>query len=70
MKLKVQRTDTGVLVGGSMESLEEAKESGCEILVEDGPSVYTMAIDILEKYPRFKEIIINTELTGYGKVEY
>ena len=40
MKLKVQRTDTGVLVGGSMESLEEAKESGCEILVEDGlPSI-------------------------------
>ena len=56
MKLKVQRTDTGVLVGCIMESLEEAKESGCEILVEDGPSVYTMAIDILEKYPRFKEI--------------
>ena len=63
MKLKVQRCDTGILVGGSMESLEEAKESGCETLVEDGPSVYTMAIEILEKYPRFKEVIINTELT-------
>ena len=24
MKLKVQRSDTGILVGGSMESLEEA----------------------------------------------
>ena len=66
MKLKVQRCDTGILVGGSMESLEEAKESGC-VLVEDGPSVYTMAIDILEKYPRFKEIIINTELTDDGE---
>ena len=63
MKLKVQRCDTGILVGGSMESLEEAKKSGCETLVEDGPSVYTMAIEILEKYPRFKEVIINTELT-------
>lgn len=63
MKLKVQRCETGILVGGSMESLEEAKESGCETLVEDGPSVYTMAIEILEKYPRFKEVIINTELT-------
>lgn len=63
MKLKVQRCDTGILVGGSMESLLEAKESGCETLVEDGPSVYTMAIEILEKYPRFKEVIINTELT-------
>ena len=67
MKLKVQRCETGILVGGSMESLEEAKESGCEILVEDGSSVYTMAIDILEKYPRLKEIIINTELTDDGE---
>jgi hypothetical protein len=49
-----------------MESLEEAKESGC-VLVEDGPSVYTMAIEILEKYPRFKEVIINTELTDDGE---
>ena len=70
MKLKVQRTDTGILVGGSMESLEEAKESGCEILVEDGPSVYTMAIDILERYPRFKEVIINTDLTDDGQDDH
>ena len=67
MKLKVQRSDTGILVGGSMESLEEAKEGGCEILIEDGPSAYTMAIEILEKHPRFKEIIINTELTDDGE---
>ena len=46
-----------------MESLKEAAQGGCEILVEDGPSVYKMAIEILEAFPRFKEIIINTELT-------
>ena len=46
---------------------EEAKEGGCEILIEDGPSAYTMAIEILEKHPRFKEVIINTELTDDGE---
>ena len=63
MKLKVQRCDNEIILGGCMESLEEAKESGCDVLVEDGPSVYKMAIAILEAFPRFKEIIINTELT-------
>ena len=70
MKLKVQRTDTAILVGGCMKSLEEAEESGLEILEEDGPSVFEMAMNILESFPRFKEVVINTELTGYGKVEY
>ena len=63
MKLKVQRIDDEIVIGGGMESLKEAKDGGCEILVEDGPSVYKMAIDILEAYPRFKEVVVNTELT-------
>lgn len=63
MKLKVQKCDKEIILGGCMESLEEAKESGCDVLVEDGPSVFKMAIAILEAFPRFKEIIINTELT-------
>ena len=67
MKLKVQRTDADIVLGGCMESLKEAKEGGCEVLVEDGPSVYKMAIDILEAFPRFKEVIINTELTEDGQ---
>jgi hypothetical protein len=67
MKLKVQRDDSEIIVGGCMNSLKEAKEGGCDILVEDGPSVYKMAIEILEAHPRFKEIIINTELTDDGE---
>ena len=63
MKLKVQNLNDQIVVGGCMESLKEAAQGGCEILVEDGPSVYKMAIEILEAFPRFKEIIINTELT-------
>ena len=63
MKLKVQNLNDQIVVGGCMESLKEAAQGGGEILVEDGPSVYKKAIEILETFPRFKEIIINTELT-------
>lgn len=70
MKLKVQNTNNQIIVGGCMESLKEAAQGGCEILVEDGPSVYKMAIEILETFPRFKEIIINTELTEDGQDNY
>ena len=63
MKLKVQKVNNEIVIGGCMESLKEAKESGCDILVEDGPSVFEQAIKLLEAFPRFKEIIINTELT-------
>ena len=64
MKLKVQRIDEEIVIGGGMESLNEAQNGGCEILVEDGPSVYKMAIGILEAYPRFKEVVISTELSN------
>jgi hypothetical protein len=63
MKLKVQNVNSQIMLGGNMESLEEAAQGGCDILIEDGPSVYKKAIEILETFPRFKEIIINTELT-------
>lgn len=64
MKLKVQRIDEEIVIGGGMKSLNEAQNGGCEILVEDGPSVYKMAIGILEAYPRFKEVVISTELSN------
>jgi hypothetical protein len=38
-----------------------------ETLGEDGGTIYDMAIAILQRFPRFKEIIINTELTEDGK---
>lgn len=70
MKLKVQKTNDEIVIGGNMESLEEAAQGGCEILIEDGPSVYKKAIEILEAYPRFKEVIVSTELTEDGQDNY
>jgi hypothetical protein len=62
MKLKIQRTDCILELGGKM-SMDEQFET----LGEDGGTIYDMAIAILQRFPRFKEIIINTELTEDGK---
>ena len=35
-----------------------------ETLGEDGGTIYDMAIAILQRFPRFKEIIISTELSN------
>lgn len=58
MKLKIQRTDTALILGSKM-----SKEDDFETLADDGASVYEMAALILARYPRFKEIIISTELS-------
>ncbi len=63
MKLKVQRIKGDITIGGSMESLEEVKQGKAEVLKEEGPLVYKMAIAILEQNPQFNEVIVNTELT-------
>lgn len=62
MKLKIQRKEKKIH-GDFMESPKQAKDGGCDILVEDVSSVFEEAIKLLEAFPRFKEIIINTELT-------
>ena len=59
MKLKVQRTDCILELGGKM-SMDEQFET----LGEDGGKIYDMAIAILQRFPRFKEIIISTELSN------
>ena len=66
MKLIVQKRDSGIEIGGDMESLKEVKEDR-KTLIEDGPFVYRVAIALLRVFPRFKEIIINTELTDDGE---
>ena len=70
MRLIVQKTDEAIIVGGCMKSLNEARDGGCETLVKDGPSVFEMAVNILERFPRFKEVIINTVLTEDGEIDY
>jgi len=70
MKLKVQKVNNEIVIGGNMKSLEEAAQGGCETLVEDGPSVYEMAIAILKAHPRFKEVIVSTELSEDGQDDY
>lgn len=59
MKLKVQRTDCILELGGKI-SMDEQFET----LGEDGGTIYDMAIAILQRFPRFKEIIISTELSN------
>ena len=59
MKLKVQRTDCILELGGKM-SMDEQFET----LGEDGATIYDMAIAILQRFPRFKEIILSTELSN------
>ena len=66
MKLIVQKRDSGIEIGGDMESLKEVKEDR-KTLIEDGPFVYRVAIALLRVFPRFKEITINTELTDDGE---
>ena len=66
MKLIVQKRDSGIEIGGDMESLKEVKEDR-KTLIEDGPFVYRVAIALLRVFPRFKEITINTELTDNGE---
>ena len=66
MKLIVQKKDSGIEIGGDMESLKEVKEDR-KTLIEDGPFVYRVAIALLRVFPRFKEITINTELTDNGE---
>ena len=66
MKLIVKKRDSGIEIGGDMESLKEVKEDR-KTLIEDGPFVYRVAIALLRVFPRFKEIIINTELTDDGE---
>lgn len=59
MKLIVQRTDTTLVLGGKL-SMEEQFET----LADEGATIYEMASLILEKFPRFKEIIISTEISN------
>ena len=66
MKLKVQRIEGGFAVGGSIDSLKEAKEDSIT-LVEEGPFVYEAAIILLKACPKFNEVIINTKLTDDGE---
>jgi len=61
MKLKVQRIGTGFCVGECVDSQGVTEDR--KALVDDRPSVYESAIELLEAFPRFKEVIINTELT-------
>ena len=53
MKLIVQKRDSGIEIGGDMESLKEVKEDR-KTLIEDGPFVYRVAIALLRVFPRFK----------------
>lgn len=59
MKLIVQRTDTTLVLGGKL-----SKEEQFEILAEEGAIIYEMATLILSRFPRFKEVIISTELSN------
>ena len=59
MKIKVQRTDTTLVLGGKM-SLDDQFET----LADDGAIIYEMAYEILKRFPRFKEIIISTEISN------
>lgn len=59
MKLIVQRTDTTLVLGGKL-SMEEQFET----LADEGATIYEMAALILAKFPRFKEVIISTELSN------
>lgn len=59
MKLIVQRTDTTLVLGGKL-----SKEEQFEILADEGAIIYEMATLILARFPRFKEVIISTELSN------
>ena len=59
MKLIVQRTDTTLVLGGKL-----SKEEQFDILADEGATIYEMATLILARFPRFKEVIISTELSN------
>ena len=59
MKLIVQRTDTTLVLGGKL-----SKEEQFETLADEGATIYEMATLILSRFPRFKEVIISTELSN------
>lgn len=59
MKLIVQKTDTTLVLGGKL-----SKEEQFEILADEGAIIYEMATLILSRFPRFKEVIISTELSN------
>ncbi len=59
MKLIVQRTDTTLVLGGKL-----SKEEQFETLADEGATIYEMATLILARFPRFKEVIISTELSN------
>ena len=59
MKLIVQRTDTTLVLGGKL-SMEEQFDT----LADEGATIYEMASQILARFPRFKEVIISTEISN------
>ena len=69
MRLVVQRTVDGLEIGGDMESIREVNQETVQILKEDGPDVYDMATAILARFPRFKEVIVNTNISYYHPSE-
>lgn len=63
MRLIVQKTDEGLEIGGDLESIKEINRDNAQIMIEDGPDVYDMAVAILKRFPRFKEVIVNTNIS-------
>lgn len=69
MRLVVQRTVDGLEIGGDMESMKEVNQETAQIMKEDAPDIYDMASEILRRFPRFKEVVINTDLSYYQQSE-
>ena len=63
MIIKIQNKPNSVSVGIGM-SKRNILNHEAELLRGETDDICEMASRILDKHPRFKEIIINTELTG------
>ena len=66
MKIKIQNTNEDITIK-EIWSHNDAKES----IINDLAEVKTNLFEVMEKFfdafPRFKEIVLNTELTENGK---
>ena len=62
MKIKVQNLNDAYVCNSGM-SLKEAVKGNLGFLCKEGDDIFEIAIAVMERFPRIKEITFSSELT-------